>query len=914
MVIADGQCGSERSREASSGKRASFTEDYNLLTKHPNVDVPNLQSIKQMQSIKSSEYVRQAFACQRYYNCLANDGIEFPRTYLNLPSEVVRATLKKSARLSVPSFVSGRPGDGSRWPPTLEGDRPRFVDGDEYRAGLGPGGPPVDACDNGGAPPAFQPFFRSIRSPTTTDYSLIISRIKSAIAQNSLILGRSFHAHMVKIGSLEESTLCNHLLNFYVKAHSLSDAHLLFDEIPERNLVSYSILISANSKLGNPACALRLLLQLQATEIELNQFVFSTSIAACSKLKNLGFGNQIHAQVIVYGLTTDTFVNSALIDMYAKLGDLASAVSLFALCPAEDLVMFNTMLSGYVSFCAYEEAMRFFHRARQHFNLKPTEFSFGSLIKACSELERKVGEQIHGLILKMGFDSNRFVGTSLVDMYGRFGDTESMEMVFQSIMYCDVALYNSTIGGFLRNELDKVALDYFKEMMLEGFISNECTLSMILKACGGLKSLDLGRVIHGVVEKSKFRQDVVVNTALIDMYMKCGSVKESCRVFGYMHERNTVSYNSLIHGQGLNGNYKEALAIFIDMNYKGVDVDLATFVALLSSCHGHEWIIYVHAIKHGFASDLMVKNTLLDSLFKYGDVGQALEFFNKMRKTNVISWTTIISGFTLSGHYSDAIMLFKKMVYTDIAPNNFTFSSVLKACGHLSCPEEGRCFHACCLKHGVIDDYTNSALLDMYARCGILEESRRLFDELRDKDIVLWNTMITGYAQHGYGHEALKLYCLMENNNIQPNHVTFVSLLSACSHCGLVEDGVRLFDMMISKHGIMPSMEHYACMVDLYGRSGMLDRAKHVITNMPFQADVSVWAAFISACKLHGNVELAVLATEQITRIKGEDVPTVVLMSNMYSEVGRHHDAENMRKMARASMGKEPGLSWVHVG
>lgn len=744
-------------------------------------------------------------------------------------------------------------------------------------------------------------------------YSSIASGIKAAIAQNCVPVGKSIHAYMIKIGSLQETTLWNHLLNLYAKARCLDDARALFDEMPERNLVSYSTLMSAISGLGDPMCALRLLSQLRKAEIELNQFVFSASIVACRKLRKLGLGEQTHAQVMVSGWGSDSFVNAALIDMYSKLGDLASAVSLFGLSPVEDPVMFNTMVSGYVSFGAHEEALRLFQQARRSFNLHPTEFSFGSMIKACSELERRIGEQLHGLILKMRLDSNCFVGTSLIDMYGRFGDTQSLEMVFQSVQTFDVTLYNAMIGGLIRNGLDTFALDYFHEMRSKGFISNDCTLSGVLKACGGLKSLDLGRAIHGFVEKSSFRQDVVVNTALIDMYIKCGSIKESCQVFGCMHKRNTVSYNSLISGHGQDGNYREALALFNDMNCKHIDVDLATFVALLSSCCGCEWVVYVHAIKHGFASDLMVRTTLLDGLFKDGAADQALEFFDKMRERNVISWTTMISGLTLSGHYSDAMKFFKTMISTEVSPNSFTYSSVLKACGHLAGPEEGKHIHACVIKHGVMDDYTSSALLDMYARCAALEESRRLFDELTNKDIVVWNTMITGYAQHGYGHEALEMYALLEKENVHPNHVTFVSLLSACSHRGLVEDGIQLFDLMVSKHGIVPSMEHYACMVDLFGRSGMLDRAEQLINGMPFEADVSIWATLLSACKLHGNLDLAELARDQVMKMQGEDVPTVVLMSNMYCEVGRQHDAENLRKITGSQTRKEPGFSWVHA-
>nr|CAD1823469.1 unnamed protein product [Ananas comosus var. bracteatus] len=418
-------------------------------------------------------------------------------------------------------------------------------------------------------------------------------------------------------------------------------------------------------------------------------------------------------------------------------------------------------------------------------------------------------------------------------------------------------------------------------------------------------------MIHAAVEKSRFRGDLVVNTALIDMYMKCGDVAEGCKVFDWMYERNTVSYNALIFGYGQNGNSDEAVALYVDMKRQSLVLDVATFVALLSSCRGHEWNLFVHVIKHGFGSDFMVNNALLDALVKVGSTKDALEFFDKMGEKTVVSWTTIISGLSHRGLHSDSIELFKTMCSTEICPNSFTFSSVLNSCGYLLYLELGRCIHGASLKHGLMDEFVGSSLLDMYAKCGALHYARRLFDETINKGIVSWNTMITSYARHGYGHEALFLYAEMPRYNVDPNPITFISLLTACSRCGLVEKGVQLFNGMLLKHGIVPHMEHYACLVDLFGRAGLLDRAKLLISEMPFEADASVWAVFLAACKIHGDLELAQFARKHVMRLQIEDSPTVVLMSNIYSESGKWDDAENARRNIETSSWKKPGLSWV---
>lgn len=752
-------------------------------------------------------------------------------------------------------------------------------------------------------------------SPCTITYSLLSSSLKSSISHNSLPLCKCIHAQIIKLGFLFHTNLVNPLLGFYSKFYSFEDTRKLFDEMPERNLISYSILISAHSRCKSPRLALKLMSELRREALEPNQFVFSGLVVASAKLDSVVVGKGIHAQVIVSGFESDVYVRTALIDMYSKFGDASSAVSVFRQCPVEDAVMINSMVTGYVSFGSYEEALRLFGEVRRGSEFKVTESSFGGLIKACSELGRDVGEQLHGLILKTGFDSDCFVGTSLVDMYGNFGDVDCMKMVFLSVVCIDIALYNAMIVGCLKNGFDEFAVEYFHELRSRGLVPNDGTFSSLLKACSVLKSLELGRTTHGLVEKSSFRKDLVVNTALIDMYMKCGKVEEACTVFDRMRDRNTVSYNAMIYGHGQNENFLEAVSLFSDMNRRRLDIDHVTFVVLLTSCLGHEWSVYAHAIKYGYGSDLMVTSALLDTLIKRGATDEALDLFGKMKINNVVSWTTIISGMSQLGLHLKALNLFRTMISSSITPNSFTFSAVLKACGSLPSLEQGRCIHACSIKLGVMDDeFTDSALLDMYSKCGILEDGRKLFEKLSNKDIVSWNTMITGYAQHGYGQEALKLYDRMEVYGISPNYVTFVSLLSACSRCGLVETGKQLFELMSSKHGISPSMEHYACMVDMFGRAGMLDRAKHFITDMPFPADALVWTVFLSSCKLHGDVELAQLAKNHVLRMQNEDNPTLVLMSGLYSEAGKWIDAEKVRNGIQTGIkGKEPGLSWIRI-
>ncbi|XP_019054806.1 PREDICTED: pentatricopeptide repeat-containing protein At4g39530-like [Nelumbo nucifera] len=744
--------------------------------------------------------------------------------------------------------------------------------------------------------------------------SLLVSAIKSSTNQKSLSNGKSVHGQIIKLGFLPEIQLFNHLLNLYSKCSDFVSAQKIFDEMPERNLISFSTFISGYSQSDAPQLALNLVPHLQEHGLSLNQFVFSSLILACSKLKRVNEGKQIHAQVIVSDFEADPFVKTSLVDMYSKFDDLECAVSVFNSNPICDPVLYNSMISGFVTSCAYEESLELFSEARRHIDLRPTEFTFGSIINACSNLKREVGEQIHGFTIKIGLDSNCFVGTSLIDMYGKLGDMESSKKIFHGITSVDLALYNSMIVGFSNNDLHETALEFFNKLTLECFSPDGRTFSSALKACGGLKCLPLGREIHAVILKSKFWEDLIINTALIDMYVKCGCLELSCRLFDSMPERNTVSYNSMILGQGQAGNFDKAKMLFIDMNQQGIHPNHATFVVLMNSCPGNHWSIYAHAVKWSFGLDLTVQNTFLDGLIKVGAVSEAQWFFNKMHERDVVSWTTILSGLSQLGLDFDALVLFKEMQIERVCPNSFTFSSVLKACGSLADLEQGRCIHGCNIKHGVVDNFTNSSLLDMYARCGSLEASYKIFEELSKTDIVSWNTMITACAQHGNGLEALKLLEKMEMHGVEPNQTTFTSLLSACSHCGLVDEGINVFESIICKHGMVPTMEHYACMVDMLGRAGMLEKAKCLIDNMPYEPDALIWRTLLAACKLHSNVNYAQLAKDCILHVEGKDRPSLILMSNIYSELGKWDDVERIRRRIRdESCGKIPGVSWVQI-
>ncbi|KAK1291989.1 putative pentatricopeptide repeat-containing protein [Acorus calamus] len=674
----------------------------------------------------------------------------------------------------------------------------------------------------------------------------------------------------------------------------------------DRDLVSFSALISAQTRSRNPRTALSLFARLRRERLRPNHFVLSASVRACSDLRaGLDPARQTHAAAIVAGFEEDPFVRTSLVDAYATFGELGSAVSVFLRGPVDDPVLVSSMVSAFVGSGCYGEAIELFVETLRNLDVGPIGGALVGLVKACAGLDREIGLQMHCVCVKVGVDSDRFVGTSLVDMYSEFGDTDGMRTAFEAMHSVDLVSYNALMVGLTCNGFDRAVLRLLGELRSRGFRPNECTLSSALKACGGLACLKSGKTLHGFVLKSEYFKDLVVNTALIDMYMKCERVAEGCLVFDRMEEKSVISYNSMIFGLGQHGHHKEAVELFVEMNHRGLRADPATLVALVSSCTAHEEAAFAHAVKHGFGSDLAVQNAVLDGLIRRGSVDEARAFFEAMRDKTVVSWTTLVSGLSHLGMYAHAM----ERVEGVRRPREPRTREV-----HPRLRYQTRARRT--------TSVTESALIDMYSKCGTLKEGSRVFEESPKSDVVPWNTMISGLAQHGFGEDALELYRTMGAFGVEPNRVTFVSLLAGCSRCGLVEEGVRLFDSMREKHGLMPVMEHYVCVVDMLGRAGLLERARGFIEDAGLGGDGSVWTVLLAACGMHGDVEMAGEVMGRLEAVGWDDGPALVAVSNVCAGVGRWGEAEGVRSRMRGGGGrgagdgggfKQLGLSWVQT-
>eukprot|EP01018_Ginkgo_biloba_P036697 Gb_40434 [translate_table: standard] len=544
--------------------------------------------------------------------------------------------------------------------------------------------------------------------------------------------------------------------------------------------------------------------------------------------------------------------------------------------------------------------------------------AYASLVQACTDI--KALKQVHAHMWRNGIEQQIFLVNKLVYMYTVFSSMENAHVIFDKIYSPEPFLWNVLIRGYATNGCFEEALALSYEMQETGMKPDKFTFPFLFKACAGLSALQEGKEIHNQVLRRGFESDVFVGTALIDMYSKCGKVELARHVFDKMSNRNVVSWNAMIAGYVQSGHAIEALAIFDKMQLADVKPNSSTLVSVLPACAQLEDLqrgksIHDYIIQNGFEKDVSVGNSLVALYCKCGIVEVAHRLFDKMSNKDLVSWNAMIAGYAQKEYANEAVMLFDQMQLAHLKPNSVTMVSVLPAYAQLAALHQGKGVHGYIIRRGFESDvFVGTALIDMYAKCGSIDIARRVFDKMHNRNVVSWNSIIAGYGMHGHGGDALRLFGQMQRTGMKPNNITFLCVLSACSHAGLVEEGWQYFYCMSSDHCILPSVEHYACMVDLLGRAGHLDEAKDFIENMPVEPDHTVWGALLGACRIHGNIELGECVAEHLFTLQPNHTGYYILLSNIYAAACRWDDVEKVRaRMKNRGLKKTPGFSLIEL-
>lgn len=552
----------------------------------------------------------------------------------------------------------------------------------------------------------------------------------------------------------------------------------------------------------------------------------------------------------------------------------------------------------------------------------PVLRTFTSLLKLCAARgDLATGRAVHAQLAARGLDSEALAATALANMYAKCRRPADARRVFDRMPVRDRVAWNALVAGYARNGLARMAMEMVVRMQEEeGERPDSITLVSVLPACANARALAACREAHAFAIRSGLEELVNVATAILDAYCKCGDIRAARVVFDWMPTKNSVSWNAMIDGYAQNGDSREALALFNRMVEEGVDVTDVSVLAALQACgelgcldegmRVHELLVRI-----GLDSNVSVMNALITMYSKCKRVDLASHVFDELDRRTQVSWNAMILGCAQNGCSEDAVRLFTRMQLENVKPDSFTLVSVIPALADISDPLQARWIHGYSIRlHLDQDVYVLTALIDMYAKCGRVNIARILFNSARERHVITWNAMIHGYGSHGFGKAAVELFEEMKSIGIVPNETTFLSVLSACSHAGLVDEGREYFTSMKEDYGLEPGMEHYGTMVDLLGRAGKLDEAWAFIQKMPMDPGLSVYGAMLGACKLHKNVELAEESAQKIFELGPQEGVYHVLLANIYANASMWKDVARVRTaMEKNGLQKTPGWSIIQL-
>ncbi|KAF7825419.1 pentatricopeptide repeat-containing protein [Senna tora] len=643
----------------------------------------------------------------------------------------------------------------------------------------------------------------------------------------------------------------------------------------------------------------------------INLSILETHLCKCRLLKQF---NQIFSQMILTGFIRDTYAASRIIKFSAdsKFIHIGYSLQIFNHIENPNGFIWNTMMRAFLERKSPHEALYLY----QVFLVKdaiPDNYTFPILLQSCAaRLSEFEGKQMHNHVLKLGFNSDIYVGNTLINMYAVCGNTRNARKIFEESPVLDLVSWNSLLAGYVR--------------------------------MGDVKE---ARYIY---DRMPERNTIACNS-MIALFGRTGQVFEACQLFNEIPRKDMVSWSALISCYEQNTLYEEALILYVNMIANGVTVDEVVVVSVLSACahllavqagksiHGlaakigiQSYVNLQNAFIHLYSScgelldakklfnegihlDQISWNSMISGYLKCGSIEDAETLFNSMPEKDIVSWGAMISGYAQHERFSEALALFKEMQLQGIRPDEATLVSVISACTHLAALDLGKWIHAYISKNNLkVNVIVGTTLIDMYMKCGCVTNALEIFNAMQEKGVSTWNALILGLGMNGMVEKSLDMFADMKNAGVLPNKITFMGVIGACRHMGLVDEGRRHFHSMIHEYKIEPNVKHYGCMVDLLGRAGMLKEAEELIESMPVAPDVATWGALLGACKKYGDNEMGERVGRKLIQLQPDHDGFHVLLSNIYASKGNWKDVLEIRgKMMQHGVVKTPGCSMIEA-
>ncbi|KAI5076826.1 hypothetical protein GOP47_0008891 [Adiantum capillus-veneris] len=740
-----------------------------------------------------------------------------------------------------------------------------------------------------------QAYSHPLKRASSTEFPSLegLSYMLQENVQGKVDNGEALRMHLLLCFLGLEAMLGNHLVPMFIKCGNLPHAQQTFYKIAEPNLYSWTSLINGYVDAAEFQHALDLFQTMQDHGLHSGIVTLLAVVKACGRLKLLDRGREIHMEIAKSGYLDDSFLSSTVVDMYARSGSLGEARAVFYKLSNRDTITWNTLIAGYVDFELSCEALLCLQKMEQE-GTHADESTFVYAIKACTNFRAlEEGQKFHLKVIEEGFERDPYVGNTLVDFYGKVGFLIEAEAVFDDLLVQDVVPWTALIAAYADYGYNKEALENYKRMLEDSVFPNEVTYACILRSCSNAGDLETIHSIHSIITKNGQEGNCHLENILVDVYASSGCFIEAHSVFNSLLTRDVVSWTALLGGYVEFGLGEAALHYLEQMFLDGISPNPVTLICSLKACNsslasdiGKQ--VHMDILKMGYESDLTVGNALVDMYARCASFVEAWWVFDTLPVRNVVTWNILITACTDSEFDEKAAHCIEQMALEGVLPSSITLCCTLKCCSRIGAIERGRTIHIRAVKEGIDGDYAvGNALLSLYAKCGLFLDARKVLDEMANRDVVAWTTLIGGYSEHGFGKEALMCLGEMHLEKVSANSITLDSSLRACItvsspivnirqiHAEIVNKGFclgtclgDLLVMLYVKNGfleegrmvhdnlLLPSSVSSNALIEGYAKTGDFEEAKFFFNNLQVR-DVYSWTALVSGCVGRGVNEQA---------------------------------------------------------
>ncbi|KAI5068910.1 hypothetical protein GOP47_0017255 [Adiantum capillus-veneris] len=747
--------------------------------------------------------------------------------------------------------------------------------------------------------------------------------------------GQRLHDKVIKHGIERNSYVSNALIYMYTRCRMFIEAENLFNSLVVRDTISCNTMIAGYADHGYGEKALACWQQMQSEGVTANAITLVCGLQTCAILENVKKGREFHTNIVKKGFQGESIVGNAIVDMYVKCGSLTEACKVFESLLIRDVALWNTLIFGHVEHGLGGEAMKYLERMQQE-DVCMDEITYVGSLKAVIDLGAlNEGLKLHAQIVNDNLETNLMIGNTLIDMYAKLGMLAEGQDVFDTLPGRDVISWSALVSGYVEHNLYDTALACLENLECEELSPTALLLVRMLNACGGLKAIFKGQDINRQIIIFGLEKESFIGSALVDMYAKCGWLLEAEKTFTMLSEQDAAAWTGLIAGYSEHGSVIQTLQYLDRMEQAGFTPDAVCFLCSVKACvrigaqdKGQE--LHAQIIREGLEINPYVGNSLVDMYAKFGLIVEAQDVFDELETRDVISWSSLIVGYADCGlietafqcleqmqvkgvtpnevawnavmlalsetqDNEDALSIYAQMLERGILPDFGTYVSIFRACGNSAALKAGQRFHSQVCNLHTIDGnglIMTTALIDMYGKCGSMVDAQQAFDADPSGDIVKWNTLMSGYARQEKRKIVFTLWKHMRKMGLQ-SEVTYLSILSLCSHAGLVVKGQILFETMNQEYENAVIFKHCNCMVDLMGRAGQLEEAVHILDMMPAHPDRVAWGTVLGACRNWGNTQLSVQAFDNLSGLEEYESSVLTLMSNIYADSLFSKETEN---------------------